>query len=154
MIEHGDTIINSSNIKGKNMKPVIQEEITGCAIASSAAIAGLSYNDAKTIANNLGIYAGDRELWSNTSHIRNLLQELGFSTSNKEQSFTGWDSLPNCALLSIKWHTENGKPFWHWVVYVRDSNNEYVLDSKKTLKNNIRTDFGRMRPKWYIEVHA
>ena len=136
------------------MKPVIQEEMTGCAIASSAAIAGLSYNEAKTVANNLGIYAQDKELWSNSSHIRKLLQELGLSTSSKEKSFASWDCLPNCALLSIKWHLKGNTPFWHWVVYVRDGSNEYVLDSKKTLKNNIRTDFGRMKPKWYIEVHA
>lgn len=38
------------------MKPVVQEEKTGCAIASAAAIAGISYQEAKKIANELGIY--------------------------------------------------------------------------------------------------
>ena len=28
----------------------------------------------------------------------------------------------------------------------------YVLDSKKTLRKNRRTDFGRMKPKWFIPV--
>ena len=60
--------------------------------------------------------------------------------------------MPDCALLAIKWHREKGKPFWHWVVFVRDGEDEYVLDSKKALKSNVRTDFGRMNPKWYIEV--
>lgn len=136
------------------MNPVIQEEISGCAIASSAAIAGLSYEQAKKVANALGIYAEDEELWSGTSHIRKLLKELGYSTSQKESAFKGWANLPDCALLSIKWHTENGKPFWHWVVFVREGSKEYVLDSKKALKNHVRTDFGRMQPKWYIDVYA
>lgn len=136
------------------MKPIIQKEITGCAIASAAAIAGVSYNKAKEVANSLGIKAGDKALWSTTAYIRILLKSLGFSTSETEKSFENWDSLPDCALLSIKWHIKGNKPFWHWVVFVREHGREYVLDSKKALKTNIRTDFGRMKPKWYIEVHA
>jgi len=31
------------------MEPVVQEEITGCGIASSAAIAGVSYQEAKKV---------------------------------------------------------------------------------------------------------
>lgn len=133
------------------MKPVIQEEITGCAIASSAAIAGISYNEAKKVANSLGIFAEDQTLWSDTVHIKNLLSDLGFK-AGKETLFTSWKELPDLALLSIKWHMENGKPYWHWVVFVREGGKEYVLDSKKALKNNVRTDFGRMKPKWFIEV--
>ena len=134
------------------MKPVIQQEITGCAIASSAAIAGITYPEARAIANRLGIFVDDQSLWSETNHIRRLLKELGVSVDNNEREFLSWDSLPDCALLAIKWHKENGKSFWHWVVFVRVSEHEYVLDSKKSLKKNIRTDFGRMHPKWYIEV--
>ena len=134
------------------MKPIVQEEMTGCAIASSAAIAGISYVEAKTVANRLGIFANDETLWSETNYIRSLLNELGVSIDNCENEFSGWESLPDCSLLAIKWHKEKGKPFWHWVVFVRDGEDEYVLDSKKALKSNVRTDFGRMNPKWYIEV--
>ena len=132
--------------------PVVQEERTGCAIACAAAIAGITYQDAKQIANGIGIYAHDVALWSDTSHIRNLLDALGIETGDKEIPFSTWDELPDCALLSIKWHKVNGRPYWHWVVFVRDGGRGYVLDSKKTLKSNIRTDFGRIKPKWYIEV--
>lgn len=134
------------------MKPIIQEEITGCAIASSAAISGISYEKAKNVANGMGIYAEDSALWAETEYIRSLLAKLGVKTSAEETPFTCWESLPNCALLSIKWHLINGKPWWHWVVFVSEVGHEYVLDSKKALKKNIRTDFGRMKPKWYIEV--
>lgn len=136
------------------MKPVVQEDITGCAIASSAAIAGISYQEARKAANGLGIFANDPGLWSDAAYIRRLLESLGIRTCNEEIPFTGWDSLPDCALLSIKWHLENGKPYWHWVVFVRESSRQYVLDSRKGLKSNIRTDFGRMKPKWYISIVA
>lgn len=136
------------------MKPVIQEEQTGCAIASSAAISGISYGEAKKIANGMGIYTEDSDLWSETNYIRRLLAKLGIQIGKKETPFTGWDSLPDCALLSIKWHLENDKPYWHWVVFIRDGSRKYVLDSKSSLKSNIRTDFRCMKPKWYIEVNA
>ena len=136
------------------MKPVVQEEITGCGIASSAAIAGITYKEAKAIANSIGIYAEDQSLWSDTQHIRKLLAELGIKVNKEEKSFKGWASLPDCALISLKWHLENGKPYWHWSVFIREGGSEYVLDPKKALKTNIRTDFGRMKPKWYIEVNA
>jgi len=134
------------------MKPVIQQEQTGCAIASSAAIAGVSYTKAKQIANSLGITAKDSSLWSSTKPVRSILKKLGITTGASETPFKNWESLPDCALLSIKWHKENGTPYWHWVVFVRKNGKETVLDSKKSLTKNIRTDFGRMKPKWFIKV--
>lgn len=135
------------------MKPVIQQEATGCAIASAAAIAGISYARTKKIANELGIYATDSALWSETNYIRKLLKRLGIKAAIKETPFKNWSSLPDCALLSIKWHLENSKPYWHWVLFVRTDDGEIVLDSKKSLTTNVRTDFGRLKPKWYIKVY-
>ena len=134
------------------MKPVIQQEKTGCAIASSAAIAGISYTKTKQLANNLGITANDSTLWSSTKPVRAILKKLGIKTSASEIPFKNWQTLPDCALLAIKWHKEKGKAYWHWVVFVRESKKEYVLDSKKSLATNVRTDFGRMKPKWFIKV--
>jgi len=134
------------------MRPVIQEEKTGCAIACAAAIVGTTYQVAKKVANEIGVCVNDSALWSDTVYIRKLLAELGIKVSNREKVFDRWEKLPGCALLSIKWQEIQGKPYWHWVVFVREGGCCYVLDSNKKLKNNIRTDFGRMRPKWYIEV--
>ena len=102
------------------MKRVVQEEKTGCAIASSAAIAGVSYKEARKISHSIGMYAEDSNLWSETNFIRKLIKKFGIKTGKKEIPFTGWESLPNCALLVIKWHIERGKPHWHWVVFVRE----------------------------------
>ena len=134
------------------MKPVIQQEKTGCGIAACAALAGISYLEAKRIANSLGISADDQSLWSTTAHARRLLSQVGIQATAPETSFTDWHTLPDRALLAIKWHEENGCPFWHWTVFVHDASGAYVLDSKKALKNNVRTYFGRMKPKWFIEI--
>ena len=134
------------------MQPVIQEEKTGCAIASAAALRKISYNEAKKVANSLGIYAEDSALWSQTEYICRLFNKLEIGVNNVQTPFTTWENLPNCALLAIKWHIENGTPYWHWVVFVRELGVEYVLDSKTSLKTNLRKDFGRIKPKWFMEV--
>lgn len=130
----------------------MQQERTGCGIASVAAIAGLSYPAVKAIAGSLGIRASDRRLWSQTAHVRRLLRHLGFKAGGRELVFRSWDALPDLALLAIKWHCEHETPYWHWVVFVRELGKACVLDSNRGLSSNRRTDFGRMKPKWYIPV--
>jgi hypothetical protein len=132
------------------MKPVVQLERTGCGIAAVAAIAGVSYRQAQQTANRLGIFANDRRLWSEMAYVRRLLHAYRLRPTSTEQPFRSWSSLPDLALLAIKWHREQGRPCWHWVVFVRDGSEERVLDSKRSLKHHVRTDFGRMKPKWYL----
>ena len=134
------------------MKAVIQEETTGCAIACSAAIAGLNYQQAKQVANDLDIFADNESLWSSDASIRRLLTELGFTTGEMTD-FTVWESLPTLALLSTKWHLEDQTPYWHWAVFVRDTDQFYVLDSNASLSTNKRTDFENIEVKWFIPVH-
>jgi hypothetical protein len=134
------------------VNPVIQEERTGCGIACAAALAGVSYRRARAAAGSLGIHADDEALWSDTMHVRRLLTRLGRPVAARTRRFRSWTLLPDVALLAIKWHRIRGRPFWHWVVFVRKKGGCYVLDSKRTLKNHIRTDFGRMKPKWFLVV--
>jgi hypothetical protein len=134
------------------VKPVIQEELTGCGIASVAALADVSYQQAKFVANRLGIFAEDQQLWSETHYIRTLLRHFDLQASSTESPFQSWESLPDLALLSTKWHLEHGRPFWHWAVFLRRAHGAVVLDSRKALQRNVRTDFWRIKPKWFIEV--
>ncbi len=134
------------------MQPVIQQEKTGCGIASAAVIADLSYQQAKKVANDLGIYAEDTSLWSSTNYLRRLLDELGYEASQGETDFVDWQSLPKCALLATKWHIEDNKPFWHWVVYSKDEQGGVVFDSNASLPSPIRKDLEHIQPKWFIEV--
>lgn len=133
-------------------KPVVQEEMTGCGIASVANILGKTYAEMKAIANAMGIHASDESLWSDAQHVRRMLSSAGMETSGAEVPFDSWEALPDLALLSIKHYQEDGKDFWHWVVFKRVNGQPFVLDSASYLPSNIRMDFSQMQPKWYIEV--
>lgn len=136
------------------MRPVVQLDKTGCGIAAVATLARVSYRQAQRTANRLGIYAADPRLWSETTHVCRLLQEYHLLPLSTEQPFRSWNRLPNLALLAIKWHREQGRPCWHWVVFVRDRTGERVLDSHRSLTHHVRSDFGRMKPKWYIAMET
>jgi len=132
-------------------KAVIQIDPTGCGIASVATIARISYLRAKRVAARLGIFAHDERLWSDPSYVRRLLLEFGFAAA-QPATFRSWDALPDLALLATKWHVTDGHPFWHWVVFERENDRATVLDSKQSLIRNNRTDFGRIKPKWFMAV--
>lgn len=134
------------------MNVVIQEEKTGCGIASVANIVNSTYADVKKKANSIGIFAEDKALYSDTGYVRELLTEYNVETSSKELPFISWDNLPDLALLSIKYHEEDGVAFWHWVVFKRINGSPVVFDSASYLDENKRLDFDVMEPKWYIEV--
>jgi hypothetical protein len=134
------------------LKPVVQLERTGCGIASVAALAGVTYRTAQRSARRLGILATDDRLWSATDHVRRLLTAYGLQADRSERPFSSWSALPSRALLAVKWHRKRGRPFWHWVVFVREHRRSYVLDSAAALTRHVRTDFGRMQPKWFIAV--
>lgn len=134
------------------LKPVVQEETSGCGIASVANILGKTYSEMKAIANAMGIHASDKSLWSDTQYVRRMLSSAGVNTSKDEVPFKSWGALPDLALLSIKHHHEEGRDFWHWVVFKRVNGQPYVLDSASYLPSNIRQDFDAMQPKWFIAV--
>jgi hypothetical protein len=134
------------------LKSVVQEETTGCGIASVANVLSKTYSEMKQIANSMGIYAEDESLWSDTQYVRRMLSKFGVKTSKAEIPFKSWNNLPDLALLSIKHHQEKGKNFWHWVVFKRIEGEPVVLDPASYLASNIRTDFNEMQPKWFIEV--
>lgn len=134
------------------LKSVVQEEATGCGIAAVANILGKTYSEMKTIANAMGIYASDKSLWSDTQYVRRMLSTAGVESSTEELPFESWDALPDLALLPIKHHQEEGKNFWHWVVFKRVDGRPFVLDSASYLPSNVREDFHLMQPEWFIEV--
>jgi len=134
------------------LQPVIQEESTGCGIAAVAAILDKTYPQMRASANAMGIHAADKSLWSDTSYVRRMLTSAGVTTSTQELPFTTWDALPDLALLPIKHHQQDGKAFWHWVVFTRLNGQPQVLDSASYLASNTRKDFADMHPQWYIAV--
>lgn len=149
----GQALPVMSQSKRTMPSPVIQEELSGCGIASAANIVGTSYAAMKAQANALGIYASDPLLWSDTQYVRRLLAHCGVQTAATETPFVSWQTLPDLALLAIKHHQEEGRDFWHWVVFQRIEGQARVLDSASYLPANVRSDFEAMQPKWFIAVH-
>ncbi len=135
-----------------SLAPVVQQDPTGCAIACAAVLTGRTYGEVKDVAFGLGIRVEDSRLWSRPEPMRRLLKQLQVEVAAREQAFTSWDALPALALLAIKWHVEKNGAAWHWVVFTRDESGPSVLDPKRGLRANRRTDLGRIKPKWFIEV--
>ncbi len=117
-----------------------------------AALAGVPYPQAKNVAAQLGIHVTHSRLWSDTAFIQILLRHYGIEADPHEQAFHSWASLPPLALLAIKWHRREDQAFWHWVVFHREREKAVVLDPKQGLHTNVRTDFGRMKPQWFITI--
>src|SRR5690606_40051632 len=100
-------------IKGESvLEQVVQEEATGCGIASVANILGKTYSEMKAVAKARGIHASDKSLWSDTQYVRRMLSSAGVKTAADETPVESWEALPNLALLSIKHHQEEGKDCW------------------------------------------
>src|SRR5262249_37448272 len=116
-------------------------------------VAGVSYWRARRAAVSLGISAQDSRLWSDAGPVRALLRHFGIKAAPQETPFQSWSTLPDLALIALKWHRENRIPFWHWAVFAREGASACVLDSKKALRRHVRTDFGRMKPKWFIQIN-
>jgi len=106
----------------------------------------------KVVAGAMGIHASDKSLWSDTQYVRRMLSHAGVETSQDEIPFESWDALPDLALLSIKHYQEEGKDFWHWVVFKRENGQSFALGSVSYPPSNIRYDFAAMQPEWFIEV--
>ncbi len=136
-----------------NIDIVVQEEVSGCGIACVAMLAGVPYNEVKERANAQGIFAEDTKLWSETNYVRTLLNDYCIAAEPSERPFTSWDALPDLALIAIKYHLEEGKPFWHWSIFNRNNQQAAVLDPAAYLKDNRRTDFENMDPEWFIEIY-
>ena len=120
-------------------------------MASVAVLTGRSYAHVKRIATTLGISVTDAALWSEVEPMRRLLAEFKIGATDPRK-FVSWEALPSRALLAIKWHREKAGAAWHWVAFAREGNVNYVFDSKKALRTHRRTDFGRIKPKWFVEV--
>jgi ABC-type bacteriocin/lantibiotic exporter with double-glycine peptidase domain len=134
------------------MKVVLQEDMTGCGLACVAMIAGKTYAEVKQAAAKLGIRPKDKKLYSDTKYVRRLLARFGVRAPEQEKPFASWEALPDTALLSIKYHKENDRPMWHWVVFERNEGEATVLDPAKYMLRHRRTDFGNMKPKWFIQI--
>ena len=130
---------------------VIQEDATGCGIACAAMLAGKTYHAAKKRAKNLGIFPDDRTLYSDIYDLRPLLESYNIRIG-KKVPFRNWKELPTPAILAINYRADIGSPSWHWAVFHKGDSGPVVLDPSRKLHTNERSDLGKLRPKWYVQV--
>jgi hypothetical protein len=128
-------------ITGNPMNKVCQEHRTGCGIACVAAMVGIEYSSVMEVArDSFGWHHTQRSFYTSPAQLQELL--AAFSVKYKKyRLIKNWSSLPDCAIAGINYSEKTGN--WHWVIFRREGNLEYVLDPKS--KRELRTDFGRMR---------
>lgn len=134
----------------QGIRRVKQDDRTGCGIACIAIITGESYERIRSLAINELRFSEDGPFYTQVSHLKILASKFGIELPQRIRKFKNWESLPDVAIVAINYCKESHT--WHWVVYRREKDSQYVIDPKKSVKSNKRTDFGRMKPKWFLPV--
>lgn len=125
---------------------LLSQSPTGCGISCIAMVANKNRKEVTDLYYKIRNKSRPQNTHcTNFVELQKLAIECGISLSRKKK-FKSWDSLPDRAILSINYH---GPRRWHWVVFVRTSRSEYILDSGIYKK---RVNFDKIRPRWYMEV--
>lgn len=88
--------------------------------------------------------------YTGTKHLKDLGKNFNIELGKKRRQFKSFQELPDMAILAINYKEYSDT--WHWVVYRRTSNDEFVFDPKKNIKTNKRRDFGRINARWFLPV--
>lgn len=131
------------------MNQIHQENRTGCGIACVAmVISNGTYSKVMEVARILFSWPeSQRTFYTSSLQLQELL--LAFNVRPKKgRSIKKWTSLPATAIVGIN-HNELTEKF-HWVVYRREADTQYVLDPRS--KREVRKDFGRMRLRSCIPI--
>ena len=130
------------------MMRIKQEHSTGCGIACVAMIAASNYQSVLSKARELfGWPKTQRSLYTYSAQLVQLLEELNIA-AGRGRMIRCWSSLPALAIVGINHNMENDT--WHYVVFCRERDKEYVLDPRT--KSDVRTDFWRLRLRSYIPI--
>lgn len=131
------------------MERIRQEHRTGCGIACVAMLRCVTYAEAMSVALKVLDWSeSQRTYYTSSSQLQSLLRKMNISAM-KGRSIRKWSSLPDIAIVGIN-HNEKSDT-WHWVVFRREADREYVLDPQS--KREFRTDFGRMRLRSCIPIN-
>jgi len=124
------------------VRRIIQQDTTGCGLACIAMLAKTSYKKVKALAIKNLDFDNDGEFYTNTKDLVFLGKNYSIEIGSRRRKFKGYGHLPDKAILAINY--KESSDTWHWVIYHRTRNEEYVLDPKKSIKTNKRTDLTRI----------
>jgi len=129
------------------MRRVMQEDEAGCGIACVAMVTGKTYLQAKRFFLERIFQTTDRKPHTRHYQLRRALWKLGIAT--EKRPFRHWRSIENLSIVPINRRADTG---WHWVVFVPDSGNPYILDPMLG-KGGRRYDFRGMKARgFYISI--
>ena len=131
------------------IKRILQEDATGCGLACIAMIVGETYAEVKKIALDNEILEEKRTFYTTSSDLITILDHFHVK-AKKGRKVSHWPSVQTLSIVAINYKENNDS--WHWVVYVPDENQGYVLDPHKKIKNDQRVDFSRMKLRSYIPI--
>lgn len=134
------------------MHRIVQEDPTGCGLACVAMLSNTTYKKVRKAALEIDLLKG-RTLYTSAKDLHNLAKKFDLSLGQRRRKFKSFDALPDTAILAINYRPKTGS--WHWVVYHRNSKDEYVIDPMRTVKTDKRKDFKRLqnKTKWWVEVN-
>lgn len=136
------------------MRRIIQEDTTGCGISCIAMLTRQPYSKIKRSLLEMPGFTKDDYFYTDASDLRVLASKHKVVLAKRIRKFTSWSNIPDKSLLAIKYKKGKNKQesSWHWVVFNRTNNSEYVVDPNKAVKTNKRTDFGKIKVKWHLPV--
>jgi len=115
-------------------------------------ISGNKYIDVKKKLLSFSGFTEDGDFYTNASELRALSSEFNVTLGKRMSKFTSWSNIPDKAIVAINYREGEDGASWHWVVFCRNKNNEFFIDPKKAIKTHKRTDFGRVKVKWYLPI--
>ena len=132
------------------MRRVKQGDPTGCGLACIAMLANTNYEEVKEVAIKKLGFNKSGTFYTGTRHLRELAGHFKIELGKKRRKFKRFEELPETTILAINYNKKSDT--WHWVVYRREPNDEFVYDPKKNIKSNKRRDFRRIKAKWFLPV--
>lgn len=128
----------------------VQVDSTGCGIACVAMLTGKSYEYIKQVGLENDIFSTKKAFYTDTADIVKMLKILGIH-SERGRKVSNWDTIKSISIVGINYRESSDT--WHWVVYIPNEEEKYVLDPNKKIKTDKRTDFSRMKLRSYIPVN-
>ena len=141
------------------MRRIIQKDTTGCGIACVAMLTRQPYSKIKELLLKMPGFTEDDYFYTDASDLRALVLAASkhkVILAKRMRKFTCWSNIPDKSLLAIKYKKGKNKQKsrWHWVVFNRINNSEYVVDPSKSVETNKRTDFIKIKVKWHLPVFS
>jgi len=113
-------------------------------------LANTRYETVREIAVKKFDFDGNGQFYTGTKELRELGSYFKITIGKRRRKFKDFYLLPDIAILAINYNKSTET--WHWVVFRRTANDEFVYDPKQQIKTTRRRDFGRINARWYLPV--